>query len=74
MLDLAAGPMAASSIVEYNYKIIMLGGVGVGKTSLFHRIKTDEFLEDVVGSSRSTVGSDVYQYSATIGEDRLNVS
>ena len=66
--------MAASSIAEYNYKIIMLGGVGVGKTSLFHRIKTDKFLEDVVGSSRSTVGSDVYQYSTTIGEDRLNVS
>jgi len=70
---LPAGPMAASSI-EYNYKVILLGGVGVGKTSLFNRIKTDEFQENATGTARSTVGSDVYNYSTTIGEDQLNVS
>ena len=64
--------MAASSI-EYNYKVILLGGVGVGKTALFNRIKLDEFHENV-GTAPSTIGSDVYRFSTTIGDDKVNVS
>ena len=54
---------------EYRYKVILLGDVGVGKTSLFNRIKLDEFKENP-----STIGSDVYKYSTKVGDDDVTVS
>ena len=57
---------------DYRYKAIILGKVGVGKTSLFIRIRDDKFVE---ASAQSTVGgTDVFTYTTTVGEDRVTVS
>ena len=57
---------------DYRYKVIILGKVGVGKTSLFIRIRDDKFIET---SAQSTVGgTDVFTYTTTVGEDRVTVS
>lgn len=53
-----------------SYKIILLGEVGVGKTSLFNRIRTGKFCD----TQSSTGGLDCcYQYSTTIDNDRIMV-
>ena len=57
---------------QYHYKIVLLGDVGVGKTSLFTRIKTDKFYQ-----SQTTIGiegADQFTYTTTIGDDSLSVS
>ena len=57
---------------DYRYKVIILGKVGVGKTSLFIRIRDDTFVET---SAQSTVGgTDVFTYTTSVGEDRVTVS
>ena len=54
-----------------SYKIILLGEEGVGKTSLFNRIKTGKFYD---GHWQSTTGgSDCYQYPTTVDNDRVMV-
>lgn len=57
---------------QYEYKVILLGEPGVGKTSLFNRIKTDRFITGppTVGAQ----GTDFYIYTTTVGDDLLNVS
>lgn len=57
---------------QYYYKIVLLGDAGVGKTSLFGRIKTGRFnqTETTVG----TGGADQCKYTTTIGDDSINVS
>lgn len=40
-------------------KLMLLGDVGVGKTSIANRLVFDEF----EGNYKATVGSDIYQYS-----------
>jgi len=54
---------------QYEYKIILLGEAGVGKTSLFNRIKTGRFHD-----GQSTQGADRHTYTTTIGDDTINVS
>lgn len=56
---------------QHYYKIVLLGDVGVGKTSIFNRIKTDRFIQ-----SSTTVGpgTDQYTHTTTIGEDSVIVS
>lgn len=55
---------------QYEYKIILLGEAGVGKTSIFNRIKTGRF-----SAVQTTIqGTDLYVYSTTVGDDSLNVS
>jgi len=54
----------------HKYSIIMLGEVGVGKTSIFNRIKTGLFHE----GQRSTLGEDHLVYSTTVDGDSVNVS
>ena len=57
---------------DFRYKIIILGKVGVGKTSLFIRIRDNKFVET---SSQPTIGgTDVFTYTTTVGEDRVTVS
>ena len=56
---------------QYYYKIVLLGDIGVGKTSLFNRIKTDRFVQV---SATIGQGADQYTYTTTIGDDSLNVS
>jgi len=51
------------------YKIILLGEVGVGKTSLFARIKTGEFCD----TQSSNMIYDFYEFYTTIGNDRIKV-
>lgn len=57
------------AVQQYDYKIILLGDAGVGKTSLFYRIKTGRFCD-----VRSTQGTDRYTYSTSVGDDLLSVS
>ena len=56
---------------EYKYKIILLGAVGVGKTSIFNRLKTGKFMPD---ATEQTHGTDIYKYKTTVGNDHINVS
>ena len=55
---------------QYYYKIVLMGDPGVGKTSLFNRIKTNKFYQ-----SPSTIeGADQFTYTTTIGDDSISVS
>ena len=63
--------MAWSECNDYKYKIILLGAVGVGKTSIFNRLKTGKF---VPNSTEQTHGTDIYNYTMTVGNDRIKVS
>ena len=54
-----------------SYKIILLGEEGVGKTSLFNRIKSGKFYDSHWQST--TGGLDCYQYSTTVDNDRVMV-
>ena len=56
---------------EFKYKIVLLGAVGVGKTSIFNRIKQGKFMQN---ASEQTHGADVYNYTRTVGNDRIQVS
>ena len=56
---------------QHYYKIVLLGDVGVGKTSLFNRIKSDRFVQ---ASTTVGQGTDQHTYQATIGEDSVSVS
>jgi len=55
---------------QHKYNVIMLGEVGVGKTSIFNRIKTGIFHD----GPRSTLGEDHLVYSTTVDGDNLSVS
>ena len=57
---------------QFEYKIILLGEAGVGKTSLFTRIKTGRF--NTAQATIGTAGTDVYSYQTNFGEDPLKVS
>lgn len=54
-----------------NYKVILLGEAGVGKTSLFNRIKTGKFSDT---QSSSTGVCDCYQHLTTVDKDKIVVS
>ena len=57
----------------YEYKVILLGEAGVGKTSLFTRIKTGRFNPDQT-TDIGTQGTDVHVYHTSVGDDFLSVS
>ena len=61
----------ATQQYKYKYKVILLGDAGVGKTSLFNRIKTGGKFYEV---HATTQGADVYNYPTTVGDDSLKVS
>lgn len=54
---------------SHRYNIILLGEVGVGKTSLFNRIKTGRFHEN-----QSTLGEECYEKSMMVEGDEIRVS
>ena len=56
---------------QHYYKIVLLGDVGVGKTSIFNRLKTGRFIQP---STTVGQGTDQFVYTTTIGEDSLIVS
>lgn len=56
---------------EYKYKIVLLGAVGVGKTSIFNRLKTGKFTPN---ATEGTMGTDVYNYTTKVGDDSIHVS
>jgi len=58
--------------LQYKYKVILLGDAGVGKTSLFNRIKYGKFY--AYGVRSATQGADVYDYTTTVGNDSLKVN
>ena len=60
------------AVQQYEYKIILLGEAGVGKTSLFTRIKTGRF--NTVQTTIGTQGTDIYTHQTNVGDDSLNVS
>jgi len=53
---------------KYKYNIVLLGEVGVGKTSLFNRIKTGRFHENY-----STLGEECFEKTLTIDGDQIRV-
>lgn len=63
----------ATEYSEHKYKIILLGAVGVGKTSIFNRLKTGKFEANATAQA-GTVGVDIYNYTTTVGNDRIHVS
>ena len=63
--------MTAHEYNEYKYKIILLGTVGVGKTSIFNRLKSGKFVPD---ATEQTHGTDIYNCTKVVGNDRVNVS
>ena len=60
------------AVHQYEYKIILLGEAGVGKTSLFTRIKTGRF--NTVQTTIGTQGTDVHVHYTSVGDDPINVS
>ena len=58
---------------QFEYKIILLGEAGVGKTSIFTRIKTGRFNPDET-TDFGTQGTDVHVFLTTVGDDSLSVS
>ena len=69
--EASSPPEPQKSPRKFNYKIILLGDVGVGKTSLFNRIRTGEFIEDY--DSGTSYYDNIY-YTTTVGDDEVNVS
>jgi len=61
----------ATQQYKYKYKVILLGDAGVGKTSLFNRIKTGGKFYEV---HSPTQGVDVFNYTTTVGNDSLKVN
>lgn len=51
------------------YNIILLGEVGVGKTSLFYRLKTGRFHEN-----QSTLGEECFEKTMMVEGDEIRVS
>lgn len=56
---------------SHRYKIILLGEVGVGKTSLFCRIMTGRFHDN---QSEPTLRGDCFEKSMTVDGDEIRVS
>ena len=61
----------ATEYTEFKYKIILLGAVGVGKTSIFNRLKNGKFTPN---ATEQTHGTDIYNCTKTVGSDRIHVS
>lgn len=54
---------------QYRYNIILLGDEGVGKSSLFNRIRTGKFHQN-----QSTLGQDNCEKQMTLEGDQIRVS
>ena len=52
------------------FKVILLGEAGVGKTSIFHRVKENSFNE----RRKSTVGIDSCSIYVKVGDLQVTVS
>ena len=59
-----------TSSQQYSYNLALLGDHGVGKTSLFNRMKTGEFIEVHTLSSRD---GESWCYTTTLGDDTVKV-
>lgn len=54
---------------EFRYKVILLGNHGVGKTSIFRRIKDDTFFDQ---KTETTLGGiDIHQMTRKVGNDTI---
>ena len=51
------------------YKIIIIGNIGVGKTSLFHRVLFGKYGDDF----RSTIGFDCFEKTVTVHGESIRV-
>ena len=56
---------------DFKYKIILLGAVGVGKTSIFNRLRDGKFTPN---ATEQTQGTDIFNCTRTVGNDRVQVS
>jgi len=54
----------------YNFKVILIGDGGVGKTSLIKRYVFNEFLTDY----KATIGSNLYVKDLKIGNDEVKLT
>ena len=59
---------------KHRYKIILLGDVGVGKTSLFNRITKDSFHDDCHGYDRPTIEADRFVKTMIVQGEQIRVS
>jgi len=59
-------------MVDYDYlfKIILVGDMGVGKTSIVRRFKEGNFIEDY----KTTIGVDFTVQTLDIGNKRIKVN
>lgn len=57
-------------VMDVRYNIILLGEVGVGKTSLFNRIRTGKFQE----TEESTLRDEYFENLMTVEGDQISVS
>ena len=51
------------------YKIIIIGNIGVGKTTLFHRVLFGKYDDDF----RSTIGFDCFEKTVTVHGESIRV-
>ena len=58
---------------KHRYKIILLGDVSVGKTSLFNRIKTGKF-HDNLSMFGSTLGQECLEKTMVVQGEQIRVS
>ncbi len=56
-----------------NYKIIIIGDSGVGKTTLFHRILFGTYVDTSV-QNKSTIGLDCFEKTVKVLGERVRVS
>ena len=57
-----------------NYKVIIIGNSGVGKTTLFHRILFDKYVDTTSSENRSTIGLDCFEKTIHVLGEAIRVS
>lgn len=57
-----------------SYKAIIIGNSGVGKTTLFHRILFDTFVDTKSNDNKGTIFLDCYEKTMKISGEEIKVN